>query len=210
MRQAAESEIIQTSMKIRNGESLSPSKGKEVMVIEKKELSSGMMLWADIILCATNATRVRVNNEVRDLLGHSGLPQDGEKAIININYWDKLSEDNKKPLVNGTIGILRNIRADMRTYKGHPRTVEVIIADFISESGEYYNNLVFDRQMIMTGKPSLTNQEEFIITRNAKKIKGVPQVSLPLNASFGYCVTTWKAQRIRVAESFGARGRFSF
>ncbi|MGN0992845.1 MAG: ATP-dependent RecD-like DNA helicase, partial [Bacilli bacterium] len=69
MRQAAESEIIQLSMKIRNGEDISLMKGNEVQIISKSELNTGMLQWADQILCATNNTRVVLNNQMRDLLG---------------------------------------------------------------------------------------------------------------------------------------------
>lgn len=107
MRQAAESEIIQLSMKIRAGEKIDYFKGKEVQIINKSELNTGMLLWADQILCATNKTRVQLNNTVRNLLDRKELPEDGDKIICLKNYWSIASEVNKEPLVNGTIGYLR-------------------------------------------------------------------------------------------------------
>ena len=65
MRQAEESEIIRLSMQIRNQEPISYQNGKDVIVIPKYELNTGMLTWADQILVATNATRISINNCVR-------------------------------------------------------------------------------------------------------------------------------------------------
>ena len=86
MRQAQESEIIRLTMKIRGGEEIPYSKGSEVMVLPKSELVTGHMLWADTILCATNATRHSMNKQMRELLGFSGELQNGEKIIVKRNY----------------------------------------------------------------------------------------------------------------------------
>lgn len=81
MRQAEDSEIIKLTMNIRAGKPLERFIGKEVQVLNKSELTTGMLLWADQILCATNSTRVMLNNKIRELLGKSGDPQEGEKII---------------------------------------------------------------------------------------------------------------------------------
>ena len=107
MRQAAESEIIQLTMKIREGEEISNMHGKEVIIIPHAELVTGHLTWADVILTATNATRHNINNQVRQLKGFSGKLQDGEKIIFKRNYWDDWNEDGDA-LVNGTIGIVKN------------------------------------------------------------------------------------------------------
>ena len=106
MRQAAESEIIQLTMKIRAGEDIPFSKGNEAIVIPRRELVTGHLTWADQIITATNASKAAFNNQMRELLGYSGLPQDGEKMICLRNYWDDLSEDGSSSLVNGTTGII--------------------------------------------------------------------------------------------------------
>ena len=115
MRQAAESEIIQLTMKIRNHETINYMKGQEVQVINKDELNTGMLLWADQILTATNAKRLAVNNQMRSLLGRGPTPEDGDKVICLRNYWDDLSL-NGDPLVNGTIGTLTN---SFQTWRGY-------------------------------------------------------------------------------------------
>ena len=69
MRQEAESEIINLTMDIRAGKPLTRYQGKEVQVLNKDELTTGMLLWADQIICAKNETRIALNNQMRDLLG---------------------------------------------------------------------------------------------------------------------------------------------
>ena len=81
MRQEAESEIIQLTMDIRAGKPLNNFLGKEVQILNKEELTTGMLKWADQIICATNSTRIKLNNIMRELLGKSGDPQDGDKII---------------------------------------------------------------------------------------------------------------------------------
>jgi hypothetical protein len=44
---------------------------------------------------------------MRDLLGRSGGPQDGDKVICLKNNWDIYSV-NDNPLINGTIGYLND------------------------------------------------------------------------------------------------------
>ena len=86
MRQEAESEIIQLTMKIRNGEPIENFKGKQVQVLSADELSTGMLQWADQVLVATNATRIALNNQMRELYNKTGDPQDGDKVICCRNY----------------------------------------------------------------------------------------------------------------------------
>ena len=81
MRQEEQSEIIKLTMQIREGKQLERYVGTDVQILDKSELTTGMLLWADQIICATNSTRVALNNQMRDLLGHNGEPQDGDKVI---------------------------------------------------------------------------------------------------------------------------------
>lgn len=49
MRQAQESEIIRLSMHIREGKPLFtfPCKNEQVMIFDRKDLTTSMLLWAD-------------------------------------------------------------------------------------------------------------------------------------------------------------------
>ena len=54
-------------MKIREGKPLECFKGQEVQVINKEELVEGHLLWADQVICGTNATRIALNEQIREL-----------------------------------------------------------------------------------------------------------------------------------------------
>lgn len=194
MRQAAESEIIQMTMKIRNGEPLGSFKGNEVQIFEKRELNTGMLTWADQILCAKNTTRIALNNQVRDLLGYGGLPQDGERMICLRNYWDDLSEDGNAALVNGTTGIIQN---PFETYRMAPRYVkmsnhrmEEICGNFITDDNHTFNSVEMDRRMIEAGEPCLDWRESYALGKLKNRIGDI----IPRQFAFGYAITTHKAQ----------------
>jgi exodeoxyribonuclease-5 len=61
MRQAKESDIIVTSMNIREGKSIVPMRGNDTQIFRKQELVAGMYGWADEILVATNKNRFDIN-----------------------------------------------------------------------------------------------------------------------------------------------------
>jgi exodeoxyribonuclease-5 len=148
MRQAQESEIIRLSMDIRAGKPLELFNGNDVKVIDPEDLVNGMYTWADQIICAKNETRVAINNEMREMLGKEGAPQDGDKIICLKNYWHCLA-DNEDPLINGTLGYLSN---PYETFVRYPYfiqgggTVPLIRGMFISDSGSklkfIYHNIV--------------------------------------------------------------------
>ena len=190
MRQAKESEIIRLSMDIREQKSLTNYSGSDIMVLSKTELNTGMLQWADQILVGTNATRVAINNQMRELLGRQGLPEDGDKVICLRNYWDNIA-DNEDPLVNGTIGYLKNC---FETYYRYPRyicdkTVQLVNADFVSDSDADFGPLDMDKQMILTGEPSLTWKESYRIGKNPRT-----KDMLPYQFTYGYAITTHKSQ----------------
>jgi exodeoxyribonuclease-5 len=194
MRQAAESEIIQLTMKIRNGENIGYYSGKEVMVIPKKELSTGHMLWANQIICATNVTRIALNNQMRQLLGYSGLPQSGERLICLRNYWDEFSDDEEMPLVNGSTGIIKN---PFETFIFAPPTVkmrnhkiDVICADFITDEGTSFSSVLMDKHMIETEEPCLNWQESFALNKLKNKVGDI----VPRQFTYGYVISGHKAQ----------------
>lgn len=190
MRQAAESEIIQLTMAIREGRPISYMEGKEVMVVPKASLTTGMMTWADQIICGINATRVSLNNQMRDIMGRSGNPQDGDKVIALRNEW-RYQADNEDPLVNGTIGYIRNNFEDfiqLPYYLGGQR-IHITRADFESDSGANFYSLGMDTKMIMTGQKCVDWKTEYKINKN-KNTMGI----LPLEFTYGYAITCHKSQ----------------
>ena len=190
MRQEAESEIIQLTMKIRNYEPIDLYDGNEVKILDSRELNTGMMLWADQILVATNRNRVFINNQMRQLLGREGGPQEGDKVICLRNYWETFSE-NENSLINGTIGYLKG-NFDTKYYI--PRwagggTVDVTISDFITDDDDKFDSLEMDTYMIITGDKCMDKATAYKLTKNPRTSKLVP-----LEFTYGYAVTYWKAQ----------------
>lgn len=194
MRQAAESEIIQMTMKIRAGEPIDYMKGNEVQVLPKKDLVDGCYTWADQVICATNRTRKAINEQMRKMYGYSGIPQDGEKMICLRNYWD-ICADNEEALVNGSTGIIRNpvigcnrIPPYIRT--NDPRDMITIDCDFETESGGFFELLQMDKHMIETGEKCIDSRTNYALGKLKPRIGDI----VPQEFGFGYAITCHKAQ----------------
>lgn len=190
MRQAMDSEIIRLSMDIRNGNPIEYLNGNEVIVVPKASLNTGMMQWADQILCGTNNTRVALNNQMRDLLGRGDAPEDGDKIICLKNYWGCIAE-NEDPLVNGTIGYIKNSFSSfvlLPKFLGGDR-LEVLQAEFISDSGAEFGSLDMDKKMILTGQKCCDWKTEYKVNKNPKTAGIIPK-----EFTYGYAITTHKAQ----------------
>lgn len=193
MRQAAESEIIQLTMKIRNNEKIDYIQGKEVQVIHKSDLNTGMLLWADQVLCATNAMRHSLNTQMRELLGKTGEPQDGDKMICLRNYWDTFS-DAEDALVNGTIGTLKhsyNTYVNIFPYKtiDDNNRLEILKTDFISDTNEGFSDLSMDMKLIKENKNSLDWKNSFRMGKNPRT-----KHYMPMEFAYGYAITGHKSQ----------------
>ena len=193
MRQEDQSEIIKLTMDIRDGKPLNRFMGKEVQILDKEDLTTGMLMWADQVICATNATRIALNNQMRDLLGRQGMPQDGDKVICLKNDWDVISEGGN-PLVNGTIGYLKNsfetsLKLPGYICGGSPKTIDILAANFISDTEEDYGALDMDKKLILTGEPGLDWKTTYRMGRN-KNLKN----SIPHQFTYGYAITCHKSQ----------------
>ena len=193
MRQAAESEIIQLTMKIRNGEEIPYMKGKEVMIIPRKELVTGHLTWADTILTATNATRHSINSQVRELKGFSGKIQDGEKIIFKRNYWDDCNEDGDA-LVNGIIGTVKNsFESFVRIpyyIKNDRRDLPNIICDFVPEYGAPFNGVSIDQDFLLKEQCCVDWRVAYQLGKLKMRIGDI----LPRQATYGYAITCHAAQ----------------
>ena len=188
MRQAAESEIIQTSMKIRAGETLRKFDGQEVKIYRPYQLTPAMYQWADQILCATNQTRNKINHIVRKMSGKPIEPIAGDKVIGLRNHWDNISE-NGNALTNGQIGVLsENFHIEEYTYPPYVtnKKVKVLITDIITDDGDIFYDIPIDYQALTTGEKALTPEEEY----RAIKL----DLPVPYEFAYGYAITTWKAQ----------------
>jgi len=193
MRQAAESEIIQLTMKIRNGEEIPYTKGEEVMVIPKEELVTGHLLWADNIITATNAVRHNVNHQMRELLGFQGELQEGEKIIVKRNYWDDLNDEGDA-LVNGTIGTVKNIFEDFITIpywiKNDRHRIYTLRADIEPEAGSDFPTVSIDKDFLVSESPCV----DWRVSYQLGKIKHRIGDILPRQITYGYALTCHASQ----------------
>lgn len=197
MRQAAESHIIRMTMDLRNYIMPTPqNNSNEVKVFYKNELSSGMLTWADQVICATNKNRIYLNNYIRQILGYEGEPQEGEKVICLKNNWD-IYDNDENALVNGTIGYLKNINYCSYDAWHHGRTIifdkkiDILNADLKIDDDFYFKNIAMDRYLYQTEKTQLKWKEQYILNKDSFFNEDHP---LPNEFTFGYCISCWKAQ----------------
>lgn len=193
MRQAAESEIIQLTMKIRNGEAIAPMKGNEVIVIPKNELVTGHLTWADQIICATNVTRHNMNTQMRELLGYTGTIQDGEKVIIKRNYWDDCNSDGDA-LVNGSTGIITNPFESFRRIpayiKNNRHDLPTVVGNFTPDCGSEFSGVEFDKDFLLTETPCV----DWRVAYQLGKLKPSIGDIVPRQMTYGYAITGHAAQ----------------
>lgn len=194
MRQAQESEIIQLTMKIRNNEPINYYDGKEIKIIPYSQLNTGILQWGDQILTATNAKRLAINNQMRQLLDYPDYPVDGDKLICLKNYWETFS-DNEDPLINGSIGILQN---SFKTWREIPKIVysnikkfDVLMGDLIlSETNDIYNLVDMDYKMILTGEKCCDWKLSYRLGKLRQKYGDI----VPKEFAYAYAITCHKAQ----------------
>lgn len=185
MRQEAESEIVQLSMKIRNGEPIKAGKGKTVNIIKPYDFFNEMYEWPDQVICATNKTRQQINNIMRQLKWGE-VPKDpivGDKIICLKNDWDIGAGDENNPvfLVNGLDGQITHI--NKRRLKTYTETYNAYNIDFAIDNGVKFKNLTVDYNMFQTGESTINKL-------NFKYFKYVPLQQF----DYGYAISCWKAQ----------------
>lgn len=191
VRQARENEIIRLSMDIREGKSLVPHKGEQVII--SSQMNPGMMVWADQILCGTNSTRNYLNNYVRQMDGRGKNPESGEKVICLKNSWNTFSSQGN-PLVNGTIGYLniertKTFRIPYRRENSRFPVIQCSISD--EYGSESYSDIFIDKKMLISGEHSY-NSKDFALLSRKSSIK--ENGGVPYEFAYGYAITTHKAQ----------------
>ena len=192
MRQAQENEIIRLSMDIREGKNLSLFDGHDAKVFNQSQLVDGMLMWADQILCATNATRVQMNNTMRAMNGRDGPPQAGDKLIVLRNYWDDISFPTMDPLVNGTVGtISQGYKSTIRYpyFINGGGSYDAFTANFTSETGADFGELEMDYKLITSGEKGLDWKTEYALNKSKKWDR-----KLPKELTYGYAITGHKSQ----------------
>lgn len=194
VRQAQDSEIIRLSMDIRNGVSLKPYKGNEVIIISKNQLNDFYYSGADQIIAAKNVTRNDINWKCRKIKFGNDVPRypiEGEKAICLKNYWQVLSNsvdifnsedtiDNGDPLINGMIGELSNIRFRHNISKYG----DIMEADFSIGDKNTFKKLFMDYKLFAESKQTINSD-------NWKEFRGMVK---PMLFDYAYCITCHKSQ----------------
>lgn len=193
MRQAADSEIIRLSIDIREMKPLELFKGKNVQVIDQKDYEAGMVLWADQIICGTNAAVEEINVYARNLLGRGPLPEDGDKILCRQNYWEDISDDHNA-LVNGTIGYLKNLKNRFIYFPywigASVPSVQAIQCDIETDEGDIYKDLYLDKTMLTHGARCLDNRDIYKIGKHRERVGDL----VPKFFTYGYGITGHKAQ----------------
>lgn len=191
MRQEEGGEIVEIATKIRLGEDVPYMKGENVMVAPHSQFSDGMLLWADIILCATNKTRQELNAKVRQLKGYTEPLVTGEQIICLKNNWEEYSLMGS-PLMNGQ---LCTITSDIEEKRGIiPRGAGVrgeipyYYFDMETDVGEPFVDIKAEKNIMLYEQSILTPQQRYKIMHNQYGF------ILPDEFTYGYCITTWKAQ----------------
>ena len=157
MRQAADNEIIRLSMDIRDGKSLTYSKGKDVWIIPKNKISDRIFLGADAILCGTNFTRQALNSQYRKKVFGNDVPDypiNGDKIVCIKNNYDYCS-NLQNPLINGQIGFISDIKTkETSVYKPE------LIADFTTTEDGQFISIPMDYKLFTCGEQTI-NKNNF-------------------------------------------------
>lgn len=180
-RQALDNPIIKLSMDVREGNQLEYGGDKLCRVMPNNKVSDALLLGADQIIVGKNITRHKINAYMRKLIWgdkYSDDPIDGDKCICLKNNWNKIGS-NADPLINGQIGKLQNVNViELRPYD------KVIVADFISDDGGVYKDLLIDYHLMVEGK-STVNKDNW--TRYA----GAPKL---FEFAYAHAITCHKSQ----------------
>lgn len=194
MRQAQESEIIRLTMKIRNQENIPFTTSDTVQILHHEDLIQGMYSWADQILTGTNATRAKINAEMRAMLHKGEEPEEGDKVICIRNYWDNYSLCGD-PLINGSIGYLNKPTKTkmylpwfLRKEKEYFDVIKTSIQ--IPETEDTYSLLNIDYDMLKTETKTIDWRLEYRLGKMRNQYGDL----IPKNFLYAYAITVHKAQ----------------
>lgn len=208
MRQALDSEVIRFSMWIRNGGKVGDYQGenKEVKILNPEELNKGVLAWADQILCATNATRNKMNIESRKIKGFPEDPQIGDKIIGLTNHWSF----SDPPLTNGSIGTITDAQTEFIRFPRYVSTepIKILRTTMVDEMGNTFYDIPIDYNCLMTGQKTLSVKQEMQIKNN--KLLKEQGIEAPFDFAYGYAITCHKFQGSSAPKVLVFEERFPF
>lgn len=198
VRQAEGNSIIRLAHAIRNREPIEPFSDENVQMFPREELNTGMLLWADQILCGKNTTRHELNRTVREELGHTGnMPVVGDKIILTRNNWEFLNADGN-PIINGLIGNVTKVSEPIRDPRGNIIN-QASVYGYMSFMPDFntaeFRNVKFD------ALPFLTGETSYIFDQNARATDKINA------ADFGFAITTHKSQGSEYSKGLGIEER---
>lgn len=205
MRQAKESEIIRLSMAVREMKPILPYRGKETQVLYQRDVTADMFTWADQIITATNDTRAKVNGLMRQMANRGDEPEVGDKIICLRNSWEMCS-DQGNPLVNGSIGWIKDMRLETVRYKFNKTqhlSAPVLYAT-IDNGVETYADVPIDYNTLTKGQKTFSPRQEYVL----RKHKDNPE--LPIEFDYGYAITCHRAQGSQWNKVFVYEEKFPF
>ena len=191
VRQAEGNPIIHLSSLAREGRHIPYGNyGNKAFVISRRnftgERRKKLLTRAEQIICGLNKTRVKINDEMRQIYGYDGLPKSGEKLICTINNWEQyIDSEMRFNLVNGIIGQAIEPFYDEANWMGFMQ----FKPDFLDERCPEV--LPFDAGIFMTGAYRYRHGDYFEKFDEDGNPKGV----FTLNRfEYGYCISCHKAQ----------------
>ncbi len=190
VRQQEDNPIITLSQLAREGKFIPYGNyGNRAFVINARRISpesrKRLLLKAEQIICGTNKTRKKINDEVREYLGRNGLPVKGDKLICTQNNWEQFIDlDMQFNMVNGIIGNVTDVK-----YEGDSIGFMMFKPDFLDE--ECPDELPFDSGIFMDGFYRYKHGDYF----ERFDDEGNPTGAFTLNRfEFAYCISCHKAQ----------------
>lgn len=114
MRQSLDSPIIYLAQRAMKGQRIEVGKySDDVYVVDKRNLTDNMLMYADVNICHKNETREEINRHIRyDIMKRPHLyPTRGDKIICRQNNW-QMCLNNEIYLINGLIGYVENIQLE--------------------------------------------------------------------------------------------------
>lgn len=142
-------------------------------------------LKAEQIICGTNKTRAKINDEMRAYHRFYGLPQAGEKLICTHNNWEQfIDKDLNYNMVNGIIGYIKSVR-----YAGESIGFMTFRPDFLDE--DCPEEVPFDMGIFENGAYRYRHGDYF----ESFDENGNATGAFTLNRyEYAYCISCHKAQ----------------